>query len=132
LEQLQNDPRYRTNANRLAHRNELTAELESIFKTQPADYWLEKLRQAGIPNGPINRIPETMAHPQLRARQFIVELEHPLAGMVKSLGNPARFSQTPVSYRTPPPTLGEHTTEILHTLNYSQTDIDRFKIDGVI
>ncbi len=129
---LQNDPRYRTNADRLAHRDELTAELEAIIKTQPSEVWLEKLRKAGIPNGPINRIPDTMAHPQLRARQFIVELEHPLAGMVKSLGNPVRMSDTAVSYRTPPPLLGEHTEPILRALNYGDDQISQLRADGVI
>ncbi|NIW98544.1 MAG: CoA transferase, partial [Phycisphaerae bacterium] len=61
--------------------------------------------------GPINRLPETLNHPQHRARNFIVELEHPLLGIVKSLGNPINFSDTPVSYRLPPPLLGEHTTD---------------------
>jgi len=132
LEHLQNDPRYRTNADRLAHRDELTAELEAIFKTQPADFWLEKLRQAGIPNGPINRIPETMEHPQLRARQFIVELEHPLAGVVKSLGNPVRLSDTAVSYRTPPPLLGEHTASVLQSLGYGDAEIAELQSAGVV
>ena len=132
LEHLQNDPHYRTNADRLVHRDELTAELEAIFKTQPADFWLEKLRQAGIPNGPINRIPETMEHPQLRARQFIVELEHPLAGVVKSLGNPVRLSDTAVSYRTPPPLLGEHTASVLQSLGYGDAEIAELQSAGVV
>lgn len=121
---LKDDPRYRTNADRITHRAELSAYLEGVFKTEPADHWLEKLRLAGIPNGPINRVPDTMEHPQLRARQFIVELEHPTAGLVKSLGNPVNFSHTAVTYRTPPPLLGEHSAEILDQLGYSSGEIE--------
>jgi len=132
LQHLQNDSRFATNADRLTHREEITAELDSLFQTKPADYWLNKLKEAGIPNGPINRIPDMLEHPQLRARGFIVELEHPLAGMIKMLGNPAHFSDTPVSYRTAPPMLGEHTAEILRQLNYSEDAISQLKADGIV
>ncbi|MFQ5576998.1 MAG: CaiB/BaiF CoA transferase family protein [Anaerolineae bacterium] len=132
LTRLQHDPRFATNADRIAHRAEITALLSEHFKTQPAGYWLEKLRRAGIPNGPINRIPEAMAHPQHRARNFVVELEHPLAGVVKSLGNPVNFSDTGVSYRLPPPLLGEHTARILAGLNYTPAQIERLRQNGVV
>ncbi len=132
LEHLPEDPRFRTNADRVQRRTEMADILEAHFKTQPADFWLEKLREAGIPGGPINRIPETMEHPQLRARSFIVELQHPLAGLVKSLGNPVNFSETTVAYRTPPPLLGEHTATVLSRLGYPAADIVRLKETGVI
>lgn len=129
---LKTDPRYRTNAERITHRQALTDYLVELFKTHPADYWLEKLQLAGIPGGPINRIPDTMAHPQLRARQFIVELEHPTAGLVKSLGNPVRFSHTAVTYRTAPPLLGEHTGQILARLGYSEEQVKLWREKGII
>lgn len=132
LGHLKDDPKYRTNADRIKHRDELLAILEEIFAAQPADYWLEKLYQIGVPSGPINHLPETLNHPQHRARNFIVELEHPLLGMVKSLGNPINFSDTPVSYRLPPPLLGEHTTDIIKRLNYTAAEIDQLRETGVI
>ena len=132
LEHLQNDSRFATNADRLAHREEISAELDSLFQTQSADYWLNKLKEAGVPNGPINRIPDTLEHTQLRARGFIVDLEHPLAGMIKVLGNPVHFSDTPVNYRTAPPLLGEHTADVLGQLGYSDDAVSQLKADGVI
>ena len=77
-----NDPRFATNPDRLAHRDEMVSLLQDIFSQQPADHWLEALREAQIPSGPINSLPETLTHLQLLDRGFIVDLEHPLAGLV--------------------------------------------------
>jgi formyl-CoA transferase/CoA:oxalate CoA-transferase len=65
-------------------------------------------------------------------RGFVVELEHPLAGLVKSLANPVRFSDTPVSYRLPPPTLGEHNMAILEGLEYTAQEISQFAEQGIM
>lgn len=129
---LMNDPRFATNPDRLAHRQELVELLQNILSQKEADYWLEALREAQIPSGPINSVPETLAHPQILERGFIVELEHPLAGLVKSLGNPIRFSDTPVSYRLPPPTLGEHNAAILGELGFTTGEISEFEAQGII
>jgi formyl-CoA transferase/CoA:oxalate CoA-transferase len=127
-----NDPRFATNTDRLAHRAELVVLLQNILSREPADFWLEALRVAQIPSGPINSVPETMTHPQLLERGFIVELEHPLAGLVKSLANPVHFSATPASYRLPPPTLGEHNVTLLGELGFSAEEISAFAKAGVI
>jgi crotonobetainyl-CoA:carnitine CoA-transferase CaiB-like acyl-CoA transferase len=132
LQHLKEDPRFATNPDRNRNRKELVAILEEIFSSQPADYWLEKLKKTGIPIGPINTIAETLAHPQHRARNFIVELEHPLAGLVKSMGNPIRLSDTPLTYRYAPPTLGQHTDEILSELGYERPDIAALRKQQVI
>jgi crotonobetainyl-CoA:carnitine CoA-transferase CaiB-like acyl-CoA transferase len=126
------DPRFATNADRLAHREELVELLQNILSQKEGDHWLEAFRAAQIPSGPINSVPETMAHPQLLERGFIVELEHPLAGLVKSLGNPVCFSDTPVSYRRPPPTLGEHNAAILGELGFTPEEISMFAKQGII
>ncbi|MFQ5611209.1 MAG: CaiB/BaiF CoA transferase family protein [Anaerolineae bacterium] len=129
---LRDDPRFATNRDRIAHREELTAILEEVFATQTASDWLEKLQAVGIPCGPINSLPETLSHPQHRARNFIVELEHPLAGLVRSMGNPIRYSEGGIEYRLPPPLLGQHNADILAELNYSAPEIDRLRQDGTI
>lgn len=129
---LMNDPRFATNADRLAHRQELVELLQNILSQKEADYWLEALREAQIPSGPINSVPETLAHPQILERGFIVELQHPLAGLVKSLGNPIRFSDTPASYRLPPPALGEHNAAILGELGFTTGEISEFEAQGII
>ncbi|MHB8503536.1 MAG: CoA transferase, partial [Candidatus Acidiferrales bacterium] len=60
---------------------------------------------------------------QTKARGMIVQLEHPALGMARSVGNPIKFSETPVSYRLPPPLLGEHTSEVLQELGYSEEEV---------
>lgn len=132
LEHLKNDPRFATNPNRNQNRSALISILEELFATQPADYWIDKLRETGIPIGPINTIAETLAHPQHQARNFIVELEHSVAGTVKSMGNPIRLSDTPPSYRLAPPTLGQHTDEILTQLGYPTETIAALRQQNVV
>lgn len=132
LAHLKKDPRFATNSERTKNRGELIPVLDELFSTHPADYWLEKLKDTGIPSGPINTIADTLAHPQHRARHFIVELEHPLLGPVKSMGNPINLSAAPVNYRLAPPTLGQHTEEVLAELGYDETTIASFREKGVV
>jgi crotonobetainyl-CoA:carnitine CoA-transferase CaiB-like acyl-CoA transferase len=131
-ETVMNDPRFATNSDRLAHRDELIALVQEILARREADYWLDVLRDAHIPSGPINSVPETLAHPQLIERGFIVEQEHPVAGLVKSLANPIHFSETPAAYRVPPPALGEHNAEILEGLGYTSQEIGQFVEKGIV
>ncbi len=126
------DPRFTTNADRLQHRNELIPLLEQIFATQDAGYWLDRLRAADIPCGPINEVDEALNDPQVIARGMIVEQIHATAGPVRSLGNPVHLSDTPVSYRLPPPTLGQHTEEVLTSLGYTTEAIAALRAQGVI
>ncbi|PWH19187.1 MAG: formyl-CoA transferase [Ardenticatenia bacterium] len=126
------DARFATNAARLQHRAELIPLLQEILLQRDAETWLEAFRAAQIPCGPINSVAEALAHPQLVERGFIVELEHPQLGVLKSLANPVHFSATPVTYRLPPPLLGEHTEAVLRDLGYTQSEIARFRADGVV
>ncbi len=129
---LRDDARFATNADRTRNRDDLLPVLDELFSTRNADYWLAKLKDTGIPNGPINEIADTLAHPQHRARSFIVELEHPLLGLVRSMGNPVNLSTTPVSYRLAPPTLGQHTEEVLRELGYDESAVASMRAQGVV
>lgn len=131
-ETIMSDPRFATNRERIEHREELIPLLQEIIRSREADYWLERFTEVDIPCGPINFVDETLTDPQLLARGMIVELERPLIGIVRSVGNPVHLSQTPVSYRRPPPLLGEHTVEILSSLGYSQEEIRALGAEGVI
>ncbi len=113
------DPRFTTNADRLKHRETLIAGLEQVFATQDAEAWLRQLRAADIPCGPINEVDEALTDPQIIAHDMIVEQTHSTVGPVRSVGNPVHLSETPVSYRLPPPTLGQHTAEVLAALGYT-------------
>jgi crotonobetainyl-CoA:carnitine CoA-transferase CaiB-like acyl-CoA transferase len=110
------DARFTSNPLRIEHRVELVALLQERFDAEPRDAWLERLAKAGIPAAPINGVPEALRDPQALARGLIVQIEHPALREVRSIANPVRFSDMPVSYRLPPPMLGEHTAEILHSL----------------
>ena len=129
---VRNDPRFAANADRLANRAALGAIIEDKLAQKEASFWLESFREAQIPSGPINSVPETLEHPQLLDRGFLVELEHQTTGRVISLANPVRFSETANQYRLPPPLLGEHNQEILGSLGFPPDEIEDFGKKGVI
>ncbi len=131
-ESLGADPRFATNPERIRNRAVLIPMLEEVFAMQDAASWLARLRAADIPCGPINEVDEALNDPQIIARQMIVEQMHPTAGPVRSVGNPVHLSDTPVSYRLPPPTLGQHTVEILAGLGYDAVSIARMRRENVI
>jgi len=117
------DERFETNALRIKNREILVPLLQNLFQQTPARTWLGKLAEADIPASPINTAPEALNDTQTRARGLIVQIEHPAIGAAKSIANPIRFSNTPVSYRLPPPLLGEHTGEILQSLGYTAEEV---------
>jgi formyl-CoA transferase/CoA:oxalate CoA-transferase len=126
------DPRFATNRDRIEHKAELIPLLDEIIGTKEAKVWLSQFTAAEIPCGPINYVDETLNDPQVRARGMIVELEHPLIGTVRSLGNPMRFSATAVTYRLPPPTLGQHNEEVLAGLGCTEAKVEKLRGEGVI
>jgi crotonobetainyl-CoA:carnitine CoA-transferase CaiB-like acyl-CoA transferase len=124
---LRDDARFATNPARNCNRNELVAIFAERFRTQPSNHWLERLRDADVPCGPIYLLDQALADPQILARQFIVVLDHPVAGMVRSLGFPPHLREGAVSYRLPPPTLGQHTDQVLSELGYGPTEVRRLR-----
>lgn len=120
---IERDERFQTNALRIKNREILVPLLQNLFQQSPAQTWLGKLVKAEIPSAPINTVSEAVNDEQTRARSLIVQIEHPAMGTAKSIANPIRFSNTPVSYRLPPPLLGEHTREILESLGYTSEEV---------
>jgi glutaryl-CoA transferase len=118
------DERFQTNALRIKNREILVPLLQALFRRSPAQAWLGKFAEADIPAAPINTVSEAVNDVQTHARGLIVQIEHPALGAAKSIANPIRFSGTPVSYRLPPPLLGEHTGEILASLGYTAENVE--------
>jgi formyl-CoA transferase len=106
-EDLATDPRFRSNPQRVAHRDELVPVLQEAFLLGTTGEWLPRLREAGIPCGAINRVSQAFDDPQIQARGLIWECEHPTAGTIKLVGSPMHFSETPTRLYKAPPLLGE-------------------------
>ncbi|WP_210261206.1 CaiB/BaiF CoA transferase family protein [Enterovirga aerilata] len=114
--ELRNDPRFRANRDRVAHNAELVELLQERFREYPSQHWLDAFDLAGIPAGQVLDFAEALAHPQVVAREMVVEAEHATAGRVRTLGIPAKLSATPGSVRRAAPALGEHTHAVLDSL----------------
>jgi glutaryl-CoA transferase len=114
--ELATDSRFATNALRLKHREELVSLLAELTRKHPTPYWVDGLERAGLPCGPVNTIDRVFEDPQVRHRGMTITMSHPAGSDVPLIGSPLKLSETPVSYRRPPPTLGQNTDEVLEQL----------------
>jgi crotonobetainyl-CoA:carnitine CoA-transferase CaiB-like acyl-CoA transferase len=130
--ELNDDPRFRTNGDRMKNLAALTPLIAERLRARPSAEWIRDFEAAGVPVGPVNKIGDMLADPQVAARDMVVEVEHPRAGRMKTLGTPIKFSGTPGSVRHPAPLLGEHTREILGGLGYSAAQVDALEREGAI
>lgn len=129
---LAHDPRFVSNADRMAHLTELAAELGKVFRTKPAKHWLDLLEQKGVPCGPVYDMLQALADPQTLAREMVVTVEHSTLGPVKTLGLPVKFSTTPGGVRRAAPLHGQHTREILREHGFDDEQINKFEKEGVV
>src|SRR5258708_38792017 len=97
-----------------------------------ADDWIGILGPIGIPIGRINSLAEVFDPPQVKHNKMVVEMDHPVAGPIKLLNNPLRFSETAVELRSPPPLLGQNTEEVLAELGYPAEAVAHLRQRGVI
>jgi crotonobetainyl-CoA:carnitine CoA-transferase CaiB-like acyl-CoA transferase len=131
--QLKDDPRFKTNQERVKNRQDLVNHLNETFSDRKAEEWLDLFRSAGLPCGPINQLPEVFNHPQVDDRELILQVEDPTAGTIPLTGFPYKLSRTPAVIHHTPPRLGEHNLEILvDLLGYSPDQADTFQEQGVI
>jgi formyl-CoA transferase len=117
------DPAFADNASRVKHRAALAARIESITAAQPCAHWLLLLEANDIPCGPINNYAQVFADPQVRAREMVVETEHPTLGHLRTLGSPIKMSATPPDVSRRAPQLGEHTDEVLVEAGFTRDEI---------
>src|SRR5678815_5789103 len=113
---LADDPRFETNATRVANRPALVREIERALSARTTEDWVERILAAGVPAGPIYDFAHVFTDPHTQARRMIEDVEHPVAGTVHTLGFPVKMSDTPPAVRRAPPLLGEHSAEILREL----------------
>ncbi|OAD12681.1 CaiB/BaiF CoA transferase family protein [Achromobacter insolitus] len=124
------DPRFRDNVERLKNRKALIALLEQEFGRRPAAEWVDLLLAAGVPAAPIQNYEEALDCEQARARDMVVEGEHPVEGKVKMLGFPVKLRGTPQQIRRVAPLLGAHTAEVFSELGLSAERIEQLQAAG--
>jgi crotonobetainyl-CoA:carnitine CoA-transferase CaiB-like acyl-CoA transferase len=127
------DPRFDHPGGRVVHRDALLALLRARLREQPVAHWLALLDASDVPASPVNELPQVFANPQVRHRGLLVQAEHPQSGALPLLASPLRLSATPVSDCAAPPTLGQHTREVLRErLAFTESDLDALAARGVI
>ena len=107
------DPRYASNALRIKNRDTCTASVAAELKKKTTAEWVTLLETVGVPCGPINRLDQVYADPQVQHRGIKIDVPHPKAGSVSLVANPIKFSRTPIAYDMPPPLVGEHVEVVL-------------------
>lgn len=122
------DPRFASNPLRVQNREILIPLMQKVFLSKSRDQWIEIFENAGVPCGAINTIDEALNLPQAIAREMTVSFED---SPVRVLGNPIKLSETPVQYHSPPPTLGQHTDEVLSEF-FDSEQLTRWKQEGII
>jgi crotonobetainyl-CoA:carnitine CoA-transferase CaiB-like acyl-CoA transferase len=130
---LANEPCFVDNAARVRNRDTLTQLLQTVFARGTVKEWVDRLVAAGVPCAPVNDIAAVFDDPQVRERQMRMEVDHPEAGPLGLVASPLRLSASPVTYRLPPPLLGQHTDEVLtQVLAMAPAEIAALREAGVV
>lgn len=126
------DPRFARNADRMRNIAELTALIGERLRERPSADWIRDFEAAGVPAGPVNRIGDMLADPQVAARDMIVEVDHPRAGRTRGLGMPIKFGDGAADMTRPAPLLGQHSREVLAAIGYSADEITALVRAGAV
>lgn len=126
------DPRFATNAARKANEPALAAAISAELAVDDTASWVARFDDAGIPAGPVHNIEQALNHPQTRARDIVVDVDHPIAGRGHALALPVKLSASPARVTRPAPLLGENTREILHEFGFLDGEIDDLVRQGAV
>jgi len=130
---LAKNPYYKTNSERVRNRESLIPILEEIMLRRTVQEWVDALDPVGVPCGPINTMAQVFENPQVKHRGMLLKMEHPIAGHVPQVASPFHFSETPAQYHSAPPTLGQHTREVLQELlGMEESEINALSSGGII
>lgn len=132
LDDLAEDERFATNPDRVRNRDQLLPLIEQALGAKSATEWTDLLTHAGVPVGPILTVPETVTHPQILAREMVVDLTHTTEGTIRTLGSPLKLSATPTTLRHASPTHGEDTADILAAMGLTDEEIGRLRKEGAV
>jgi formyl-CoA transferase len=110
----------------------LEQELERTLASAPVEHWVERIIAAGVPAGPILDYEQVLSDPHTIAREMVIDIEHPRAGRIKSLGSPVKLSKAPLGMPRPAPLLGEHTDEILAGFGVEPERVTELRERGVV
>jgi crotonobetainyl-CoA:carnitine CoA-transferase CaiB-like acyl-CoA transferase len=130
--ELNDDLRFASNHDRMQHLAELEEILNGYLRHETSAVWLERMEEAGLPAGPVLDILEMQADRQAQARDMILDVDHPVAGRVKTLGHPVKYSETPARLRRAAPVLGQHSREVLAEAGYDATRIEAMIAAGAV
>ncbi|KAG6002779.1 hypothetical protein E4U21_002769 [Claviceps maximensis] len=126
------DAKFKTNADRVSHRDELEAMIEAVSQQKTTEEWLQRFEGSGLPYAAINDVQATLNHEHTKARNMVVEMNHEACGPIKMVNTPVKFSETQPSIRSVAPMLGQHTDEVLEKyLGLSKFDIAALKEKGI-
>lgn len=132
-EDLIDHPQYATNALRKENREVLIPLLESEFQKMPSEYWLRRLKEQDVPSANVNTVDKALAEQDVLARNMVVDIDHPIIGRYKTIGNPVKLSGVPKEEFAPSPLLGQHTEEVLRDwLGYSAEKIAELRAEKII
>ena len=130
--ELISDQRFKENADRMDHLDQLTQVLQPYFQRRTSADWLGRFEKAGLPAGPIYNMKEVLENEQTQARNMVTEVPHQTLGTTKTLGAAVKFSLTPGEVRRGAPVLGQHTREILAELGFSADEVAQMERDRVV
>ncbi|WP_134671587.1 CaiB/BaiF CoA transferase family protein [Halorussus marinus] len=132
-EDLLDDDRFATNADRVAHMDELEAELSAVLERRPTDEWVDLLaEERGLPVGPVFDVGAALDNEQVEARGVVDAVEHPAVGEIPVVEHPLNYDRADAGFDRAPPLLGEHTVDVLLGLGYDESRIVELIEDGVI
>jgi formyl-CoA transferase/CoA:oxalate CoA-transferase len=131
--ELIDDARFATNAARVERRAEVDALIAEAMRGRTVADWVERLTRHDVPNAPVLGVGAALEHPQSRAREMVVEAQHPRLGPIRMVGRPVKFPGSPQAPLAPPPMLGEHTVQVLRErLGLDESTLEALRRDGVI
>ncbi|MES2363269.1 MAG: CoA transferase [Pseudomonadota bacterium] len=132
LQSFRDDPRFNTNANRVANSGETVALVQGVIRTQNVETWMKVMNSAGIPASPVNNIAQALADPQTDARHMVMNYDHPVGGAMKAVAYPVLFEGVERKITRPPPLHGEHTDAVLTELGVGRDALAALHNEGVV